>query len=168
MHLWEGSCWTSSTLSPGSGRGSGWQGGAWLCCLTPAPQRHWITCAGKSMACCSASASSPRDVCEPHWPAAQPRCPHRTEDLPAHRARELSSVSQWHLFLSDACPVFPSLHLFHAQRCANTEEEPAVAAQANRRPESSTRVWLPELLQALPLCTAAPGPVAADQHPKAC
>lgn len=55
----------------------------------------WITCAGESMASCSISASSPRDVCEHFWPAAQPLCPHPTEYPPAHK-EEGSSV----LFLS--------------------------------------------------------------------
>lgn len=80
---------------PGSGTGSGGLGQAWLCCLTPATRRLWITCAGESMASCSISASSPGDVCERFWPAAQPRCPHPTEYPPAHK-EEGSSV----LFLS--------------------------------------------------------------------
>lgn len=68
-----------------SGTGSAWLGEAWLCCLTPATQQLWITCAGESMASCSISASSPGDVCEHFWPAAQSRCPHPTEYPPAHK-----------------------------------------------------------------------------------
>lgn len=84
-----------SHLLLGAGTGSGWLGEAWLYCLTPVMQRLWITCAGKSMASCSISASSPRDVCKCFWPGAQPCCPHPTECLPAHK-EEGSSV----LFLS--------------------------------------------------------------------
>lgn len=96
-----------SHLLPGSGTGSGWLGEAWLCCLTPATQQLWITCAGESMASCSISASSPGDVCERFWPAAQPRCPHPTEYPPAHK-EEGSSV----LFLSGISHL-PLRHMPH-------------------------------------------------------
>lgn len=87
-----------SRLLLGSGTGSRWLGEAWRCCVTPELQQLWITCAGKSMASCSISASPLRDVCERFWPAAQPLCPHPTEYLTAQKEEgELKSVSQWHL-----------------------------------------------------------------------
>jgi len=100
------------------------------------------------------------------------RCPHPSEYPPAHK-EEGSSV----LFLSGISHLplrrMPHLSLASSPSCsaphrADEEEGPVVTAQANRRPECSTRIWLPDLLSTLTLCTAAPVPVATDWHPKAC
>lgn len=96
-----------SRLLLGSGTGSRWLGEAWRCCVTPELQQLWITCAGKSMASCSISASPLRDVCERFWPAAQPLCPHPTEYLTAQKEEESSN-----LFLSGISHL-PLKHMPH-------------------------------------------------------
>ena len=112
----QGSLISSATSCWALGRGlAGWGGPSFA--SHPVAQRLWITCAGESTASCSISASSPGDVCERFWPAAQPAAP-TPASIRQHTKRKGAqccfSVASL-IFRSDACPIFPSLHLLRAQ-----------------------------------------------------